>query len=109
MEFTIVKAVPFNSNGAFWATSVENNGESAITTMPQKRRNPIKISCVSIKKKRGEIRQQIQDKSRAVKAIFLTGNLNAKYPPNIHDKPPMPIMKNESKGTLKFAEAWRSA
>jgi len=36
IQLTIVKAVPLFSAGAFFATSVENNGESAMTTNPQK-------------------------------------------------------------------------
>ena len=36
IEFTMVKAVPFNSIVELNATSVEKSGESAITTIPQK-------------------------------------------------------------------------
>ena len=39
IQFTIVKAVPFTSGSAFWAISVENNGESAITKSPHIIRN----------------------------------------------------------------------
>ena len=38
IQFTIVRAVPLNSGDALWATKVENRGESAMTTMPQKSR-----------------------------------------------------------------------
>jgi hypothetical protein len=41
MQLTIVKAVPFDSVGAFWATKVEKRGESAITAIPQIIRKPI--------------------------------------------------------------------
>jgi hypothetical protein len=34
IQFTIVRAVSLDSSGVFWATKVENNGESAITTIP---------------------------------------------------------------------------
>ena len=36
IQVTMVNAVPFKPAGAFCATSVENMGESAITTNPQK-------------------------------------------------------------------------
>lgn len=38
IQFTIVKAVPFILASALFATNVENRGESAITTNPQKNR-----------------------------------------------------------------------
>ena len=41
IQFTIVKAVPLFFEGAFFATNVENSGESAITTIPQKIRKII--------------------------------------------------------------------
>ena len=69
IQFTIVKAVPFDSASVFRATSVENNGESAITTIPQKIRNPINTYSESTKKNRGETRQHPQDKSNATKAV----------------------------------------
>lgn len=34
IEFTIVSEVPFESEGALWATRVENMGESAVTANP---------------------------------------------------------------------------
>ena len=42
IQFTIVKAVPLSLEGAFRATKVENKGESAITTIPQKIKKAIK-------------------------------------------------------------------
>ena len=44
IELTMVKAVPLHSAGAFFATRVENRGESAMTTNPQKMRKPTRIS-----------------------------------------------------------------
>ena len=41
IQVTIVKAVPFDAAGAYWATIVENIGESAITNKPQKIRKGI--------------------------------------------------------------------
>ena len=69
MELTIVSAVPFISAGAFWATSVEKRGESAMTTIPQKSKkitNRISNSTANIK---GEMRQHPQDKSKAMNAV----------------------------------------
>ena len=43
IQLTMVNAVPLNSAGALFATKVENKGESAITTKPQKIRKTIKI------------------------------------------------------------------
>lgn len=71
MQFTIVRAVPFNSLTALLATRVENNGESAITTIPQNRRNPIMIIVDSIKNIKGDIIQHRHDKSKAMEAVFL--------------------------------------
>ena len=48
IELTIVKAVPLNSDSALLATRVENKGESATTTIPQKIRNPTKIKADAI-------------------------------------------------------------
>ena len=39
IQFVMVNKVPLLSDGAFCATKVENKGESAITTIPQKSRN----------------------------------------------------------------------
>ena len=71
MQFTIVNAVPLDAAGAFCATKVENNGESAITTKPQKTRKPINKFADRKVKASGESKQQIQERSKAIKAIFL--------------------------------------
>lgn len=71
MLFTMVSAVPFISASAFWATNVENMGESAITTMPQNKRKPIKSISLSTVNMNGEIKQQIHDRNKAEKAVFL--------------------------------------
>lgn len=42
IQFTMVKAVPLELAVAVFATRVENNGESAMTTKPQKIKNPIR-------------------------------------------------------------------
>ena len=67
----MVSAVPFISASAFWATNVENMGESAITTIPQNIKKPIKRTSEPILKAKGESKQQIQDKRSAEKAVFL--------------------------------------
>ena len=71
--FTIVNAVPLVSASAFCATRVENNGESAITTMPQKIRKAISNGS-DIIIIRGESRQHIPDKDNATAAVFLVPN-----------------------------------
>ena len=70
-QFTMVRAVPFNSAKVLLAIKVENKGESAITTVPQNNRNPINARLESILKNNGETKQHIQDKSNAKNAILL--------------------------------------
>ena len=74
VQFTIVSAVPFFSAKAFCATKVDKSGESAITTIPHKNRNPMHKISNSLLKTNGEIKQQMQDKSKEVKAIFFAPN-----------------------------------
>ncbi len=64
-ELTMVKAVPFISAGAFFATIVEKRGESAMTTMPQKIIKPIKIWASEFARKNGEAKQQIPENNKA--------------------------------------------
>ena len=45
IQFTMVKAVPLNLGIAFCATSVENKGESAMTTIPQNNKKPKNKYC----------------------------------------------------------------
>lgn len=61
IQFTIVSAVALDSAGAFCATSVENNGESATTAIPQISKNPIKTGSDAKAKTKGESKQQQQD------------------------------------------------
>ena len=72
MQFTMVRAVPLISAGAFWATKVEKSGESAMTTMPQNKRKPIKKGFDAQSKNTGDNRQHKPDKNRAVAAVILT-------------------------------------
>ena len=68
IEFTIVKAVPFNFEGAFCATKVEKSGESAMTTMPQtvgeadKYENPLGIRITDMAVKFRGTQASVNDK-----------------------------------------------
>ena len=101
IQFTIVRAVPFNSRAALWATIVEKSGESAMTTIPHKNRKPTKIASEDTIKKKGETRQQSAESNRAEKATLLVPKACARYPPNTQANPPMAIIKKESSGILK--------
>ena len=78
IQFTIVSAVPLSLEGAFWATIVENNGESAITTIHQNNKKEINKTSCCVKNIKGDITQQTQDKKSALKAIFWGLNFSAK-------------------------------
>ena len=71
MQFTMVNEVPRDSSGTFCATNVENNGESATTTNPQKKRKASNTGTEPVNKRTGESRQHKQDKPNAIAAIFL--------------------------------------
>lgn len=102
MQETIVNAVPFISEDAFWATKVEKSGESAITTMPQKSKKQIKKFDELLLKSKGEIRQQQHDKNKASKAILFVPNDLARYAPTTQASPPIAITINEINGILKL-------
>ena len=65
MQFTSIRAVPFVSTGAKRAIKVENKGESAITTIPQKTKKAIVRELELLKRKNGDSRQHRQDKNNA--------------------------------------------
>lgn len=69
MEFTMVRAVPLISGGAFLATNVENRGESATTIIPQKHKNEMSIVAEGCRKMKGKIIQHKPDRSKAVAAV----------------------------------------
>ena len=71
MQLTMVSEVPLDSSGALRATSVENKGESATTTNPQKNKNSNNMTNDVLWMKKGERIQQRQDKLKAIVAIFL--------------------------------------
>ena len=101
MQLTIVKDVPLDASGAFWATKVENKGESATTTIPQKKRKINKIVMEFWDKKKGEIKQQIQEDDRAKVAIFLGLKRSENCPLNTQDKKPEAMIRKEKSGTFK--------
>lgn len=68
IQFTIVSAVALDSAGAFFATRVENNGESATTAIPQIIKKPIKTAVDALEKINGENKQQQQDNNREIRA-----------------------------------------
>ena len=72
MQFTRVRDVPLDCSGAFWATRVENKGESAMTTTPQKNRKAIKAEDDGLDKKKGEAKQHRQDNVSELVATFFT-------------------------------------
>ena len=69
MQLTIVNAEPLLSEGAVCATSVENCGESMMTTMPHIRRNKKIIAGFRVKIN-GDMRQQKADAANAKKATL---------------------------------------
>ena len=74
IQFTIVSAVPFISAGAFWATSVEKSGESAMTTIPQNIKKPMKKDSEDDLNKSGDSKQHRQDNKSDRKAIRFVPN-----------------------------------
>ena len=78
IQFTMVKAVPLSFLGAFCATKVENSGESAITTIPQKSKKSTKVVSFATIKKSGAAKQQIQESKSIEKAVLLVPNFVAR-------------------------------
>ena len=76
IEFTMVSAVPLISGGAFLATRVENKGESATTTTPQKHKKVIRTGAEACRKIKGNAMQHIPDKNKAVVAVFFTPKIS---------------------------------
>ena len=64
IQFTMVKAVPRFFSGVFCATSAANNGESAMTTIPQKNRNTIKKSAFEWDNRSGVSTQQVPESTK---------------------------------------------
>ena len=74
IQFTIVSEDPLVSSGAFLATRVENNGESAITETLHTNRKIRKVKLEFEKRKIGERKQQEQEMVKAMDAIFFAPN-----------------------------------
>ena len=103
IQFTIVSDVPRDSSGALWATSVENKGESAITTNPQKKRNAsIKITEL-FNKNRGERMQQKQESNKEVEAVFFVPKCTERYPLKTQASPPNSIIIKDKRETFNCA------
>lgn len=100
MLLTIVKEVPLEVTGAFWATKVENIGESAVTAKPQVNRNEMSNTKELWPMKIGESKQQIPEVARAKTAIFFGGVIWESNPPKAQDIPPIAIIKNDQNETL---------
>ncbi len=75
MQFTTVNAVPRALEGACFATIVENRGESATTTMPQKSKKIIKSHSEVCQNIKGEMMQHAAESSKAPAALFLVPQL----------------------------------
>lgn len=103
MQFTIVRNVPLDSPGTLCATSVENIGESAATTNPQKIRKAIKSQTELLNKIKGENMQHAHDRDRATAAIFFAPKRCENRPPKAQASPPQPIIRKDKKDTLRFA------
>ena len=105
IQLTMVSAVPLTSPGEFFATRVENKGESAVIVIPQKRRI-IKNSIGFKKKIKGEIMQHMQDARSANVATGFGPNFIDSRPPRMQPKPPIPIIRNAQKGILIIMLGW---
>jgi hypothetical protein len=106
MQFTMVKAVPLYSRTELCATSVENNGESAITTMPQKIRKLWKTMGVAKTKKSGDNRQQQQLLANAAVATGFAPHFWERYPAATQAGPPTPIIKKDKTPTGDWNVTW---
>ena len=105
IQFTIVIAEPLVSFEAFCATSVENNGESAITTRPQKKRNPTNDEGELSNRNRGEQIQQKQDKNNEMDAILFAPKYCESNPLKTQAIPPHPMIRNDKRGIFN-AISW---
>ena len=95
MQFTMVREDPFISSRAFCATNVENKGESAMTTIPQKKRNAISTDAEGLNKKTGESRQHRQDKNNEIMAILFVPKCIESKPLMTQAIPPIAITRKE--------------
>ena len=102
IQFTMVSEVPLVLSGAFCATSVENKGESAITTHPQKKRKQSKPATGAFTNISGESKQQEPDKNKQIDAIFFAPNNCERNPLNTQAILPPPIIRKDNNGIDKL-------
>lgn len=100
IQLTMVSNVPFDSSGAFWATKVENRGESPTTTIPQKNKKPKNTGNEFCIRKNGDSRQQQQDAVNNRVATRFAPKYWERIPLATQAIPPEAITKNERKETL---------
>ena len=100
IQFTMVSEVPLDSSATFCATNVENKGESAITTNPQKNKKEINSGIELLNKNKGDNKQQQQDKSNVIVAIFFAPYFCDNKPLAMQAIAPQAIIKNEKRDTL---------
>lgn len=101
MQLMIVNELPLDSTGAFWATSVENSGESAITAILHTNRKTMKVTVEPANRNNGDRMQQAQDSISAAVAVRLTPMLCDTSPPSTQDMLPEAIIQKDNKGTLR--------
>ena len=101
MQVTIVNDVPLEASGAFCATNVENKGESAITTHPQKNRNPINTKEELFNNNSGERIQQVPDTPNEIVAIFFAPKICEIDPLRTQARLPDPIIRNDKRGMFR--------
>ena len=102
MQFTMVREVPFISSRAFCATNVENKGESAMTTIPQKKRNVMSTGAEGLNRKMGENRQHRQDRNNDIMAILFVPKCSESKPLITQAIPPVAITRKEKNEMSKL-------
>ena len=99
---SIVKDVPFQSESVLWATKVENNGESAITTNPHITKNTSNRIEDGVVMKKGDNKQQTPDENKKNEANGFVPIFETNCPPIIQDKVPVAIIINDHNDILIF-------
>lgn len=99
--FTMVSEVPLDSATAFWATRVENSGESAITVIPQINKKIRNTMEEPENRNSGENIQHMQEIDNDSAAILLAPKYSESIPLMIQAGPPDAIIRNDQNGTLR--------
>ena len=102
VQLTMVSEVPLNSSATFCATNVENKGESAITTNPQKNKKASSKGADVVNKKNGDSRQHKQDRNKAIVAIFFAPKRCDSNPLAAQARAPQAIIKNDKNEIFKL-------